>query len=84
MGLLIVEDGPLADELAAVLTQGGHDIVGIASTADRAILLLSHCECDAAIVEAQLSGSCSEPVGNALHLRSIPVLSRRATRKTSC
>ena len=73
MRILIVEDNILlANRLVEALTQDGHEILGVAASADKAIQLLASCECDAAVVDSNLGGSCSEPVGKALSRRGIP------------
>jgi DNA-binding response OmpR family regulator len=73
MRILIVEDNfLLANRLVEALTQDGHEILGVAASADKAIQLLASCECDAAVVDSNLGGSCSEPVGKALLRRGIP------------
>jgi DNA-binding response OmpR family regulator len=73
MRMLIVEDDfLLANRLAEALTQNGHEVLGVAASADKAIQLLKSCECDAAVLDSNLGGSCSEPVGKALLRRGIP------------
>ena len=73
MRFLIVEDDfVLANRLANTLTKDGHEILGVAASADKAIQLLASCECDAAVLDSNLGGSCSEPVGKALLRRGIP------------
>jgi DNA-binding response OmpR family regulator len=73
MRILIVEDDlSLANRLAEALTQYGHEILSIAASADTAIKFLASCECDAAVLDSDLCGSCSEPVGKALSRRGIP------------
>jgi DNA-binding response OmpR family regulator len=73
MRILIVEDDfLLANRLAEAFTQDGHEILGVAASADKAIQLLARCECDAAVLDSNLGGSCSEPVGKALMRRGIP------------
>lgn len=73
MRILIVEDEYLvAADLAALLTDAGHDIVGIAASADQVIRTLSEQACDLAILDANLAGSSVSPVAAALNLRSIP------------
>lgn len=73
MRILIVEDDfLLANRLVEALTQNGHEIIGVAASADKAIQLLASCKCDAAVLDSNLGGSCSEPVGKALSRRGIP------------
>ena len=73
MRILIVEDDfLLANRLVEAFTQDGHEILGVAASADKAIQLLASCECDAAVLDSNLGGSCSEPVGKALLRRGIP------------
>jgi DNA-binding response OmpR family regulator len=70
--LIVDDDGRSANRLRAVLTSAGHDVVGIAATAAEGIELLNRFGCGGAIIEAHLSGSCSEPIAKALRRRGIP------------
>jgi DNA-binding response OmpR family regulator len=73
MRLLIVEDEFwVAREMAAVLVDAGHTVVGIAGTADKAIQCLAERACDAAIIDANLKGDCADQVGAVLRDRGIP------------
>jgi DNA-binding response OmpR family regulator len=73
MRFLIVEDEFLiARMMADALTHAGHTVAGIAGSVDKAIQYLAETECDAAIVDANLSGHCAVDIGAALRERGIP------------
>lgn len=73
MRFLIIEDEFLiAKTLAQILTDGGHVISGMAGSAEKAIQFLEDRNIDAAVVDANLAGSCAAPIGTALRRRGIP------------
>ena len=73
MRVLIVEDEFLiARTLAQMLTDGGHVVTGMVGSAEKAIQMLEERQCDVAVVDANLAGSCAAPIGAALRKRGIP------------
>jgi CheY-like chemotaxis protein len=73
MRVLIIEDEYLiATTLAQMLTDGGHIVTGMVGSADKAIQMLDERQCDVAVVDANLAGSCAAPIGTALRKRGIP------------
>jgi DNA-binding response OmpR family regulator len=73
MRILIIEDEFLiAKTLAQILTDGGHVVSGMVGSAEKAIQLLEDQKIDAAVVDANLAGSCAAPIGAALRKRGIP------------
>jgi DNA-binding response OmpR family regulator len=73
MRFLIVEDEFwVAREMAAVLVDAGHTVVGIAGSAEKAMQVLVERVCDAAIIDANLKGDCADHVGAMLRDRRIP------------
>ena len=73
MRVLIVEDEFLiARTLAQMLTDGGHVVIGMVGSAEKAIQMLEIRKCDVAVVDANLAGSCAAPIGAALRKRRIP------------
>ena len=73
MRVLIIEDEFLiARSLAQMLTDGGHVVTGMVGSAEKAIQMLEEQNCDVAVVDANLAGSCAAPIGTALRKRGIP------------
>lgn len=73
MRVLIIEDEFLiATTLAKFITDAGHVVVGMTASAKNAIQLLNDRKCDAAVLDANLAGSSSDPIGTALRLRGVP------------
>lgn len=75
VSVLIVEDEPLvALEMEAALRQAGFVIAGVAGSCDRALAMLDRIDCDAAVLDANLRGTCVEPVVAVLKTRGTPFL----------
>ena len=55
-----------------MLTDGGHVVTGMVGSAEKAIPMLEERQCDVAVVDANLAGSCAAPIGAALRKRGIP------------
>lgn len=73
MRVLIIEDEFLiAKTIAQMLTDAGHVVIGLVGSADKAIQTLDERQCDVAVVDANLAGSCAAPIGTALRRRRIP------------
>lgn len=71
--ILLVEDEALvAMELAAVLREQGCQVLGAASSVDRALALLATQQPDAALLDLNLSGTSASPVARALNERGVP------------
>ena len=71
--LIVIDDEPLiAMDLESILTGAGCDVVGIASTLAQAKALVASAECDAALVDVNLSGHSVEELAATLATRSIP------------
>jgi DNA-binding NtrC family response regulator len=72
---MIVEDEMLvAMELESLLEEQGCDVIGPASTVQRALALLDGERPDAAILDLNLAGHTATPVAAALNARGIPFL----------
>ncbi len=75
VSVLIVEDEPvLALEMEGALQKAGFAIAGIAGSCPKALALLACRDCDLAVLDANLRGSCVEPVVAALQARGKPYL----------
>ena len=75
MRVLIVEDEFLiASDVADTLKEAGCHSVAIAPSVEKALAILAKHEIDAAILDANLNGTSSEPVAVALHLKGIPFM----------
>ena len=62
MKILITEDEPIvADELEAIVTDLGHQVVGIAGSSRRALILAQMTSCDLALVDVHLSDGITGP-----------------------
>jgi CheY-like chemotaxis protein len=62
MKILITEDEPvLADELEAIVRDLGHQVVGVAASARRALKLAETSACDLALVDVHLSDGATGP-----------------------
>ena len=73
--ILIVEDEPLiALSLEDVLADAGFEIAGVAGKLDKALALIESCDCDAAIVDANLAGVSANPAAIALAARGLPFI----------
>jgi DNA-binding response OmpR family regulator len=75
VSVLIVEDEPvLALEMENALQKAGFAIAGIAGSCLKALAVLECRDCDLAVLDANLRGSCVEPVVAALQARGKPYL----------
>jgi DNA-binding response OmpR family regulator len=73
--VLIIDDEPLiALSLKDTLVEAGFQIVGVAGKLVKALALIDLAVFDVAIVDANLFGESSRPVGLALAARQIPYL----------
>src|SRR5580692_10714255 len=73
--ILIVEDEPmLAFAIEDMLIEGGFRIAGVARNLATALAIIESGVCDAAILDANLSGVSAAPVASALALRGVPFL----------
>jgi CheY-like chemotaxis protein len=73
--LLVIEDETLiAMELADLLEDLGHRVVGVAGTLGRSLRLVEEFgeRLDAVLLDANLGGISSEPVAQQLRLRGVP------------
>lgn len=71
--VLVVEDDPfLSLHMEVVLSDGGMDPIGVASSVDDALALLGQTEPDAAVLDVNLRGAYVFPVADALHKRGVP------------
>ncbi|MBS0269640.1 MAG: response regulator [Proteobacteria bacterium] len=62
MKILITEDEPIvADELEAIITDLGHQVIGIAGSSRRALMLAQMTSCDLALVDVHLSDGITGP-----------------------
>lgn len=75
MRVLIVEDeGLIALDIEAALTDAGCEVVGIAASINKALNILDEKGCDAAVLDANLSGDPTTPIADTLRARQIPFL----------
>jgi len=75
MRVLIVEDeGLIALDIEAALTDAGYEVVGIAASVDKALKILDEKGCDAAVLDANLSGDPTTPIADKLRALRIPFL----------
>ena len=73
MRVLVVEDETLiAMEMADALADMGCDVVGPASSVQKALTLANAEKLDAALLDVNLHGQSAEPVATLLHRRGIP------------
>jgi DNA-binding response OmpR family regulator len=73
MRILIVEDEAfIALDMQAALTDAGCEVVGVASSVESALRMLTGKKCDAAVLDANLHGRDTGPVAEALRARGIP------------
>ncbi len=74
MRIIIVEDEPLiAEDLRWTIAEElGHDVAGIAATADDALALIAIGNVGGAVVDAHLSRGKAERVAEALRARGLP------------
>ena len=71
--MIIIEDEPLvAMDLESTLRAPGCEVVGSAGTLDKARLLISHAQYDAALVDVNLSGHPVDELAAALTQKNIP------------
>jgi PAS domain S-box-containing protein len=71
--VIVIEDEPLvAMDLEASLTAAGCEVVGTAGTLPDAKALCADAECDAALVDVNLSGQAVDELATALTKRNIP------------
>jgi PAS domain S-box-containing protein len=71
--LIVIDDEPLiAMDLESILTGAGCDVIGIASTLAQAKTLVANADCDAALVDVNLSGHSVDELAATLAKRSIP------------
>lgn len=75
LSVLIVEDEPLlALEIEAALQKAGFTIAGIAGSCAKGLAVLDDRDCDLAVLDANLRGSCVEPIVAVLRERGKPFL----------
>lgn len=75
LSVLIVEDEPLlALEMEAALQEAGFTIAGIAGSCAKGLAVLDRRDCDLAVLDANLRGSCVEPIVAVLRERGKPFL----------
>jgi hypothetical protein len=73
--ILIAEDEPmLAITLQELLIGAGFEIAGVAGKVEKAVALIESDACDAAILDANLSGVIASPVALALAARGLPFI----------
>jgi DNA-binding response OmpR family regulator len=73
--ILIAEDEPmLAITLQELLIGAGFQIAGVAGKVEKAVALVESDACDAAILDANLSGVIASPVALALAARGLPFI----------
>jgi DNA-binding response OmpR family regulator len=73
--ILIVEDEPLiALDLEGMLLDADFEVVGIAGTIKKALVIIEMGELDAVLLDANLKGVSSAPVAVALAVRGLPFL----------
>ncbi|MBU3889944.1 response regulator [Methylosinus sporium] len=71
--ILVVEDEPaIAADLCFVVEEVGYEIGGTASSVDEALKLIEHEEIDGVILDANLRGSSSASVADALRAKKLP------------
>jgi DNA-binding response OmpR family regulator len=71
--VLIVEDEPvIALEIQSILSSAGFAIAGCVASVDKALAVLEHEECDAAVLDANLQGESIEAVALVLDQRNTP------------
>lgn len=71
--ILITEDEALvALEIEMVVNDAGYSVAGMASNQSKAIKIIDAGECDAAIIDANLSGTSAEPIADRLRTAGIP------------
>jgi two-component system, chemotaxis family, sensor kinase Cph1 len=71
--VLVVEDSALiAVDLASLLEDGGHVVIGPASTVSEALALIDEAAIDAALLDVNLDGEFSGSVAEALAARGVP------------
>jgi DNA-binding response OmpR family regulator len=73
--ILIVEDEPfVALEIEHILRSAGFEIASSVPSVEKALAALNTCDCDLAVLDANLRGESAEPVGLALRKRGKPFL----------
>jgi CheY-like chemotaxis protein len=73
--ILIIEDEPIiAANIQELLEEHGFIVVGLARKLEAALALVQACECDAAIVDANLAGTSAGPAALALVARRLPFI----------
>lgn len=73
--VFIVEDEALvAMLLEDMVTELGHQVVGMSSSLDEALLAAQSLQCDVALLDINLNGQRSFPIATALAGRGIPFL----------
>jgi len=71
--IIVVEDEPLVSmDIEASLTATGCDVTGTAGTLEQARRLIAEADCDAALLDANLSGHSAEELAIALTRKNIP------------
>jgi CheY-like chemotaxis protein len=71
--IIVIEDEPLvAMDLGSILTEAGCEVVGSAGTVDKARLLITQTECDAALVDVNLAGHPVDELAAALKKKNVP------------
>jgi len=71
--VLVVEDEALIGlDIAQQLTDGGFEVVGIATSVAKALRLVEEVGCDIAVLDVSLGAETSEPIAEELRTRGIP------------
>lgn len=82
--VLVVEDEYLiALEISTQLTDAGYEVVGLASSVEEALALISAPGCDIAFLDINLGSESSAPVAAALKAREIPFVVSSGYRERS-
>ncbi len=80
--ILVVEDEfLLADHIAELLENNGHEVIGPAGTLDEAVALASRAQIDAALLDVNIVGGPIDAVAEALADRGIPFFFVTAERR---
>ncbi len=75
MRILVIEDEALiADLIAEILKNAGHEIVGLCGSLARAEVAVAEVSMDVAILDANLRGESTEHLATDLQRRGVPVI----------
>jgi DNA-binding NtrC family response regulator len=73
--VLVIDDEPLIGlSVEMMLSDNGFDCVGVIGSLDEALAFVNSQDCDAAILDLNLSGASSAPVAAALQAAGVPVV----------